>query len=398
MNYLLTKNGGFCYYRVRMKTGQLRTVGGEYAMQNRYACDIGDFGKFGLLRALSAAGLSVGLQWYLVPDETHNEDGRHIAYLAQPKFKACDEGLWLALNRIVAEKRRGVSALEEAGIIRANYYSKPLSFTGKSATERIESRNQWHREALTGLRGTDVVFVDPDNGLMTPSAAGTPRSNKYVEPRELEDYYLQGASVVYYQHKARVKDDFYLEQHRELLSRSGFKGATGMCLKFVPTSQRYYFFIIQPKHESIILECVDRFLATPWRMCFCQLKLSASRANDSVFQRTNPLSVERLSAAQSNQEVFPMNEVKKAVISVLGTDKKGIIAQVSRILYENDANIMDISQTIVSGLFSMILIADISSPACAFDTLKTELDALGGRIGVQIRIQRSEIFEAMYQI
>ena len=93
-----------------------------------------------------------------------------------------------------------------------------------------------------------------------------------------------------------------------------------------------------------------------------------------------------------------MNEMKKAVISVLGTDRKGIIAQVSRILYENDANIMDISQTIVSGLFSMILIADISSQACSFDALKTELDALGERISVQIRIQRSEIFEAMHQI
>ena len=93
-----------------------------------------------------------------------------------------------------------------------------------------------------------------------------------------------------------------------------------------------------------------------------------------------------------------MNDMKKAVISGLGSDRKGIIAQVSRILYENDANILDISQTIVSGLFSMILIADISSDACPFDTLKTELDALSGRIGVQIRMQRSEIFEAMHQI
>ena len=93
-----------------------------------------------------------------------------------------------------------------------------------------------------------------------------------------------------------------------------------------------------------------------------------------------------------------MNEMKKAVISVLGTDRKGIIAQVSRILYENDANILDISQTIVSGLFSMIMIVDISSGACSFDALKTELDALGDRINVQIRIQRSEIFEAMHQI
>ena len=91
-----------------------------------------------------------------------------------------------------------------------------------------------------------------------------------------------------------------------------------------------------------------------------------------------------------------MNEAKKAVISVLGTDRKGIIAKVSAILYENDANILDISQTIVSGLFSMILIADIST--CSFDALKSGLDALGAELGVQIRIQRSEIFEAMHQI
>ena len=93
-----------------------------------------------------------------------------------------------------------------------------------------------------------------------------------------------------------------------------------------------------------------------------------------------------------------MNEVKKAVISVLGTDKKGIIAQVSRILYENDANIMDISQTIVSGLFTMILIADISSEHCAFESLKNSLTDLGRELNVQIRVQRSEIFEAMHQI
>ena len=93
-----------------------------------------------------------------------------------------------------------------------------------------------------------------------------------------------------------------------------------------------------------------------------------------------------------------MNEVRKAVISVLGADRKGIIAGVSRILFENDANILDISQTIVSGLFSMILIADIGSSQCSFDALKNQLDALGEEMGVQIRIQRSEIFEAMHQI
>ena len=50
-------------------------------MQNRYTGDIGDFGTLGLLRQLSRAGLSIGVNWYLVPDEAHNGDGRHIGYL-----------------------------------------------------------------------------------------------------------------------------------------------------------------------------------------------------------------------------------------------------------------------------------------------------------------------------
>ncbi len=93
-----------------------------------------------------------------------------------------------------------------------------------------------------------------------------------------------------------------------------------------------------------------------------------------------------------------MNETKKVVISVLGADRKGIIASVTRILYEHDANILDISQTIISGLFSMILIADISSELCSFDSLKKGLTEEGERLGVEVRVQRSEIFEGMHQI
>lgn len=93
-----------------------------------------------------------------------------------------------------------------------------------------------------------------------------------------------------------------------------------------------------------------------------------------------------------------MKDMKKAVISVLGEDRKGIIANVTRILYEYDANILDISQTIISGLFTMILIADITGEHCDFERLKESLDALGESLNVQIRVQRSEIFEAMHQI
>lgn len=93
-----------------------------------------------------------------------------------------------------------------------------------------------------------------------------------------------------------------------------------------------------------------------------------------------------------------MNEMKKAVITVIGIDKKGIIARVSAAMLEHDANILDISQTVVSGLFNMVLIADISSENCVFEKLSDALHGVGERMGLQIRIQRSEIFEAMHQV
>ena len=93
-----------------------------------------------------------------------------------------------------------------------------------------------------------------------------------------------------------------------------------------------------------------------------------------------------------------MNELRKAVVSVLGNDQKGIIAKVSNILYEYDVNIMDISQTIVSGLFSMVMVVDISSEHCNFDGVSQELSQLGEQLNLQIRIQRHEIFDAMHHI
>ena len=93
-----------------------------------------------------------------------------------------------------------------------------------------------------------------------------------------------------------------------------------------------------------------------------------------------------------------MNEMKKAVVSVLGADQKGIIARVTKILYEYDVNILDISQTIVSGLFSMIMVVDVSSDHCDFDGVSMEFASLGEKLGLQIRIQRHEIFDAMHRI
>jgi len=90
--------------------------------------------------------------------------------------------------------------------------------------------------------------------------------------------------------------------------------------------------------------------------------------------------------------------VQKVVITVLGKDKVGIMAKVCTYLADNGINILDISQTIVSGFFNMMMIADMGERQDAFEQVRTELDELGQSIGVQVRIQREDIFDMMHRL
>lgn len=242
-------------------------------MQDRYTGDLGDFSKLGILRALQSAGLSIGVNWYLTPDENHNGDGRHVKYLNQEEYKACDEALWLELKNIVENNHRKACCLESESILKAHFYSERLDFRGKTRAERELMRKAWHDKALKALVGNDIACVDPDNGLIVPSAVGKPKENKYVLCDELADYYAQHSSVIYYQHKARKQDDFYILQHEKLIHAPEFAGSKGLALKFITTSQRYYFFIIQPQHKEIIEKAVLEMLAGPWKNHFIILTM-----------------------------------------------------------------------------------------------------------------------------
>jgi ACT domain-containing protein len=88
----------------------------------------------------------------------------------------------------------------------------------------------------------------------------------------------------------------------------------------------------------------------------------------------------------------------KAVITVTGIDKIGIIANVSTILAENSVNIEDISQTTMQGYFMMYMMADISKLTVPFGELSEKLSYKGKEMGLEIRIQKDEIFKAMHSI
>jgi len=88
----------------------------------------------------------------------------------------------------------------------------------------------------------------------------------------------------------------------------------------------------------------------------------------------------------------------KAIITVLSTDREGIIAQVSGKLYEHGINILDISQTVLSNYFTMVMLVDLSKMKVSFKEMTGLLEQMGEELGMEIRMQRSEIFDAMHRL
>lgn len=92
------------------------------------------------------------------------------------------------------------------------------------------------------------------------------------------------------------------------------------------------------------------------------------------------------------------NTMDKTIITVVGKDTVGIIAKVCTYLAGCGVNVLDISQTIVSGYFNMMMIVDIAKARKSFSDISRDMETLGNQIGVSIKCQREEIFEKMHRI
>ena len=138
-------------------------------MQDRYAGDVGDFGKLGMLRCMEDVGLKVGINWYLVGDESHNNDGKHIGYLENEKYRGCDDELLESLNSMIVQGERSVIGIEKLCLFRSQKYYHKRIFEPKIQTK--EARREWHQKGLEAMSGCDLVFLDPPyaDGLLLPA-------------------------------------------------------------------------------------------------------------------------------------------------------------------------------------------------------------------------------------
>jgi hypothetical protein len=178
-------------------------------MQNRYAGDIGDYSKFILLKKLFG-NKRIGLNWYLYPDEHHNNDGKHISYHYENDYgilKILRESAHSDSDRNIAYLER---RLREQKIFEDIVYFNECIENSEGDENRANYREKWFARSLAcfGDQKREVVFVDPDNGLQVPSIPGTGRSKagKYVFYHELEKLLeMEGLeTLIIYQHYRRV--------------------------------------------------------------------------------------------------------------------------------------------------------------------------------------------------
>lgn len=172
-------------------------------MQDRYAADISDYVKLALLRYLSA-GRKLGVAWYLFPGEDHNADGKHTTYLNYPeRWRRLDPDLFEALGSVVATSR-SIAALEASGTLDATFSREQLTSASLLAPDRPQWRTGWFSRVLSDLKKANLIFADPDNGLVDDSAQRRRQKNfgKQIPLSEARAL-AHGRTAVIYHHNTR---------------------------------------------------------------------------------------------------------------------------------------------------------------------------------------------------
>jgi len=231
-------------------------------MQDCYAGDIGDYGKFVLLRELNKQGLSIGINWYKTDAITSakQNDGK---YCIPDHLASYDTELSSRLRKIFHSQDgivRSIEALEAGQLIDgALYFSDSVP---------VERRDEWHQHALSALSGSQLVFLDPDNGMIVSSVGkDRQKQRKYVLDAEVEDYLCQGHSVLVYQHRPRVNEAVYIDRmiERFMSLLPNLKRSDIQVITFPRYSVRDYFAIsLNKEHCLKIKSAIDSMVNSIW--------------------------------------------------------------------------------------------------------------------------------------
>lgn len=234
-------------------------------MKNQYIGDIGDYGKYGLLRSLASRGIRIGVNWYLCPDDGRT-DGNHTEYLLDERMRVYDAALYDVMRDLAFREGKSIRMVEDSRLFDGiTFYSEPLNLDSLHWSQRAEGRDEWHRGALKALTGQELIFADPDNGLSANKKASQKASGKFIFPNEIADYYRRGQDVVYYHHRSRKKAVGWMDEKTQL--RRFLPGVKLMAISFRRWSCRAYIFVIHEARADFYHRILDGFMASAWGSC-----------------------------------------------------------------------------------------------------------------------------------
>lgn len=239
-------------------------------MKNNYVADIGDYGKYGLLRFLDEKGKKIGVNWYLNEDKEKTGDGNKREYLEDERFKEYNEKLFEILQKINKKgKDKSVADIKNRDVIpNAVFFDDEIGSTDPNL------RKEWSKRAekVLCVDGVNLIFADPDNGTLTEKGEEPTRiSKKHARLRELRDYYDRGDDVVYYCHKGRRNNEEWEKKLKEF-NRDGHN-ADIIVLSYHRGTQRSFIFAIHPEHFDDYKSLIKEFGKTKW----CTYKLDRQK-------------------------------------------------------------------------------------------------------------------------
>ena len=236
-------------------------------MKNQYLCDVGDYGKYGLLRFLALRGIRLGVNWYLTENDG-SSDGDINGYLKKrEQYRDFDPDVYDVLCSIVERYRkedRKVQMIQEQALIPdAVFFDEKLKAPADVLTERAWNRYAWFSRSRSALSGADLVFADPDNGITYRLTSRMKGAEKFILPEEVAKYYYDGQNVVFYCHRGRRSDAAWEKAILQILEY--ICDAKLFVLTFHRGTQRSYIFVVHPEqaeqYDSLLAEFVN---ATQW--------------------------------------------------------------------------------------------------------------------------------------
>jgi hypothetical protein len=236
-------------------------VGG---VRHNFVNDIGDYAKYALLRALCADGQQaarLGVIWYLTDHVEYNNDGRKRAHLLTAGWEDLDPDLLARMRRIEGTLQNhdqlNVGLIETSEILPPGtaYFSEPVPRVQGTARERLSKRTAWFERARKAMAHSDLVFLDPDNGLEVPSVPVTSQfSNKYAFTTEIAALLEAGSGVVLYQHGSRTSWPIQRQQICMRIAAETDRDITIRSLRFGALGVRAFFCITADQEMAAIVE------------------------------------------------------------------------------------------------------------------------------------------------